>query len=181
MREIILDIGCGDSKHKDAIGLDRRLLAGVNIVCNFEKGLPIRSDSVDKIFSSHTLEHLDDIELFLKEVKRVLKDSGAIAITVPHFSNSLGYSDYTHKRFFGFYTFDYFSSVKNKYWGVPTYVSSEYLLHIESKRLIFRNITFFGKYIESIVNYSDLTAYIYESKLSWFFPCAEIAVLLKKI
>lgn len=45
--------------------------------------------------SSHVLEHIVDIESFLKDAKRALKDTGAFIITVPHFSNSLAYSDYT--------------------------------------------------------------------------------------
>ncbi len=178
-REIVLDIGCGDNKLKNSIGLDIRRLSGVDIICNIEQGLPVKTATIDKIWCYHVLEHMSDIESFLKEGKRVLKDSGSIIITVPHFSNTLAYSDYTHKRFFGFYTFDYFSRLKSKYWSVPTYVSPECLFLIERKKLVFRNITFLGKVIEAFVNWSEWTAYLYESKLSWLLPCSEITVSLK--
>lgn len=49
------------------------------------KGLPIQSDSVDVLYSSHMLEHLDrnEADRFLKEVFRVLRPGGIIRIAVP--------------------------------------------------------------------------------------------------
>ena len=110
-KKIYLDIGCGDNKSKaEAYGLDVLIFSGVDVVCNFEKGLPIKSNIVDAIYSRHTLEHIENLEFLLQEFLRIVKKGGQLHIVVPHFSNSLGYSDYTHKRFFGLYTFDYFSS-----------------------------------------------------------------------
>ena len=180
MKEMVLDIGCGDNKVRGSIGLDVRPCSGVDIVCRFDQGLPLKSESADRIWCRHVLEHMVDLESVLREFSRVLKDSGTIHIVVPHFSNSLAYSDYTHRRFFGFYTFDYFSSKKSKYWGVPSYVSSDEFFCIEQKRLVFRNFSFFGKAMEAVVNYSELTAYIYEAKLSWVVPCFEIIFCLSK-
>lgn len=52
---------------------------------NLKKGIPFSSDSVDVVYHSHFLEHLDkDVaEKFLIEVKRVLKDGGIHRIVVP--------------------------------------------------------------------------------------------------
>jgi predicted SAM-dependent methyltransferase len=49
------------------------------------KGLPISSGSVDVLYSSHMLEHLDKTEakLFLKEARRVLRSGGIIRLSVP--------------------------------------------------------------------------------------------------
>lgn len=124
---------------------------------------------------------MEDLEFILTEFKRILKDSGTIHIVVPHFSNSLAYSDYAHKRFLGYYTFDYFSHHKSRYWGVPTYVSSEKLFSIERKRLVFRNLgRIVGRVVEGIVNRSEFFAYLYEAKFSWVIPCFEIYVCLSK-
>ena len=51
------------------------------------KGIPFGSDSIDVVYHSHVLEHLDkDIaEIFLMEVKRVLKPGGIHRIVVPDF------------------------------------------------------------------------------------------------
>jgi predicted SAM-dependent methyltransferase len=49
------------------------------------KGLPISDGSVDVLYSSHMLEHLDpgEASLFLKEARRVLRPGGTIRLAVP--------------------------------------------------------------------------------------------------
>ena len=57
-----------------------------NIVChNLAHGIPFPSDSVDAVYHSHFLEHLDReaARRFLLEVKRVLKAGGVQRIVVP--------------------------------------------------------------------------------------------------
>lgn len=53
--------------------------------CNVTRGLPFASDSVDVIYSSHMLEHLDREEAsrFIDEAFRVLKRGGHIRLAVP--------------------------------------------------------------------------------------------------
>jgi hypothetical protein len=41
-----LDIGCGAHKHPGELGVDRRSLPGVAVVCDFEQGLPFKEGSV---------------------------------------------------------------------------------------------------------------------------------------
>ena len=49
------------------------------------KHLPLADNSVDNLYSSHMLEHLDrqKAQSFLKEAKRVIKPGGIIRIVVP--------------------------------------------------------------------------------------------------
>ncbi len=49
--DVILDIGCGAHKQPGTIGVDRRRLPGVDVVCDFEHGLPFRDSSVDGAYS----------------------------------------------------------------------------------------------------------------------------------
>ncbi len=53
--------------------------------CNAVKHLPCSDESMDVLYSSHMLEHLDRSEagLFLKEAYRVLKRGAVIRIAVP--------------------------------------------------------------------------------------------------
>jgi len=55
------------------------------MIHNLAKGIPFNSDSVDVVYHSHLLEHLDRnvAEKFLIEVKRVLKPGGIHRIAVP--------------------------------------------------------------------------------------------------
>ena len=93
-------------------------------------------------------------------------------ITVPHFSNALAYSDYTHKRVFGLYSFDYFSRT-TKYKNALCY-TPDINLRILNKRLIFKQMAFLGPIIEWLVNRSELSSHLYESRLAWWIPCYEV-------
>ena len=158
--KIVLDIGCGYNKFSpDAIGVDIHFTPVVDIICDLEKGLPFRSNSIDYIYCSHVLEHINNFEELLEEIYRIVKKNGKIHIVVPHFSNTLAYSDYTHKRFFGYFTFDYFSTKENKYWKVFHY----------------------NKNIKFIFNRNETFSYFYESKLSWTIPCFEIEFILEPV
>jgi len=55
------------------------------LVHDLRKGIPYPESSIDVVYHSHVLEHLDrDIgKSFLKEIKRVLKPSGIVRIVVP--------------------------------------------------------------------------------------------------
>ncbi len=55
------------------------------VVCNLAKGIPFSSDSIDIVYHSHLLEHLDRniAKIFLLEVKRVLKTGGIQRVVVP--------------------------------------------------------------------------------------------------
>jgi SAM-dependent methyltransferase len=59
-----------------------------NVLChNLSSGIPFGSETVDVVYHSHFLEHLDraDALRFLAEVKRVLKPGGIHRIVVPDF------------------------------------------------------------------------------------------------
>jgi len=55
------------------------------VVHNLAKGIPFDTDSIDAVYHSHMLEHLDRevAPKFLMEVKRVLKPGGIQRIVVP--------------------------------------------------------------------------------------------------
>mgnify|MGYP001570662958 CR=1 FL=1 len=55
------------------------------ILHDCRKGIPLDSDSVDYVYSSHFMEHLYRHEVFalLKECHRVLKPSGRIRVVLP--------------------------------------------------------------------------------------------------
>lgn len=179
---VILEIGCGNNKpFPEAIGIDRLKLQGVDIVHDLESGLQfIPDNTVDEISSSHVLEHITDLEFLMKEVHRVLKKGGIHKVTVPHFSSPHYYSDFTHKRFFGLYTFDYFSKLSDQSLKrtVPDFYVS-FHFKVTRRQLHFKtnlsprnilNILF----ASPVFNASNYMKELYEDKFSWMFPCREI-------
>lgn len=57
------------------------------MVYDLSKGIPFEDNSVDVVYHSHLLEHIDrsKVQSFLNEVKRVLKPNGIHRIVVPDF------------------------------------------------------------------------------------------------
>jgi hypothetical protein len=56
---------------------------------------------VGGIYSSHLLEHVDDVPGLVREMLRACRHGARIEAIVPHFSNPLYYSDVIHRRFSG--------------------------------------------------------------------------------
>jgi SAM-dependent methyltransferase len=104
---IRLNLGCGPDIKKGFINVDNMKYPGVDKTFDLEKTpYPFKTGSVDYIYASHVLEHLDDTLKILHEWSRILRTGGIIHIRVPHFSNGFYYNDPTHKKFFGWFTFD---------------------------------------------------------------------------
>ncbi|MCX7927088.1 MAG: class I SAM-dependent methyltransferase, partial [Candidatus Omnitrophica bacterium] len=106
----ILDLGCGNKKTYNAIGIDRFKYPGVDIVADLNfYPWPIKSNSFDKIICRHILEHLDNVVKVMEEIYRISKPNAVIIIEVPHFSHPDAFRDPTHKHYFTFNSFDYFA------------------------------------------------------------------------
>jgi predicted SAM-dependent methyltransferase len=177
---VALDLGCGSSKKLGYIGIDKLPLQGVDIIADMETGLPfLPDDSVDEIYTSHFIEHIDNLELFLRECHRVMKPSGILNIYVPHFSNPYFYSDYTHKRFFGLYTFLYFSDHNNKYKRKVPDFYTDFKFHVIEQKLIFKSPpfylrNFFRQVLQWIFNSSIYMQELYEDVFCYLFACQEL-------
>jgi len=48
------------------------------------ENIPLKDSSVDAVVSFETIEHIEDFNLFLKEIKRVLKKDGFLIISTPN-------------------------------------------------------------------------------------------------
>ncbi len=109
----VLDLGCGEGRHAihcylaapvTVLGVDlnpRDLATAAERLapfaqpedesraCFFQRAdalqLPFADGSIDKIICSEVLEHLPDYESALQEIRRVLKPSGLLAVSVPRF------------------------------------------------------------------------------------------------
>ena len=101
----ILDLGCGKSKVKGAIGLDNIDLPSVDIIHDLLNiPYPIENESYDIIYLRNVIEHfyLDDIEKIFNECFRILVLGGMLYVTVPHAFSVSAFTDPTHKQFFTF-------------------------------------------------------------------------------
>ena len=97
--DLILDIGCGEYKQPGTIGVDRRLLPGVDVVCDFERGLPFKDGSVTAVYSIHSIEHMRDLITFMEELYRVCAPGARVYVRTPYYASRKAFVDPTHVRF----------------------------------------------------------------------------------
>lgn len=112
---IILDIGCGRKKVDGAIGVDFSSMSDADIVLDLNnQPLPFDDNSVDFVYSSHTLEHLslDGFFNVMREAYRVLRPGAQFKIVVPYFTTALNLANPFHNNniCFNEHTFRFFSS-----------------------------------------------------------------------
>lgn len=181
---VIIELGCGQKKKQGRIGIDSVDLPTVDIVTDLEEGLGfLPDDSVDQVHCRSLLEHIEKFENLVGEIVRVLKKDGTAHIFVPHFSNPYYYSDYTHKRFFGLYSFYYFSDHEDQpKRKVPNYYAG-FRIKVVSQRLIFRSalkiINPFKKLFGWLINLNSVLQEYYEENLCYICPCHGIEIVFK--
>lgn len=170
-----IDLGCGDSKRdEESIGVDILSCKGVDVVCDINKGLPFNNNDIDEVYTRHFFEHVDNLFFIMKEVYRVLKPNGRLIVKVPHFAAPTGYSDLTHKRFFGIYSFQCFDPdhPKHSYHQVGDVkfklIEARYSFHYG----------FLSKLFEFIFNRMQAK---YERYLCYIFPPYDIKFILKPV
>lgn len=110
--DTLLDLGCGEGRHcisacllenVTSIGIDRNLNDlgttrsrfkefenpddGRTLALSASDGLalPFADDTFDKVICSEVLEHIPDYFSVLREIDRVLKVGGTLAVSVPRF------------------------------------------------------------------------------------------------
>lgn len=103
-----IDIGCGEQKQSGTIGIDRRRMKGVDVVCDVEEGLPFRARSVEAASIIHTIEHIRDLNGFMEELYRVCRPGAKVYIKTPYYTSREAFVDPTHVRFITDDTFKYF-------------------------------------------------------------------------
>lgn len=81
-----IDLGCGKRKKKGFFGFDMKKDSDADHVCDLSKGIPLADNSVDKIYTSHFLEHLEDYNFMMREMIRVCKNEACIEIILPYYT-----------------------------------------------------------------------------------------------
>jgi len=181
MKKNILDVGCGNRKIPNAIGMD---LKNADINHDLEKfPYPIKANSFDKVYSRHCLEHLEHFEKTIEEFYRITKPKGRIEIIVPFYAAPGAYYP-CHKKFFNYNSFNLFTKSKKE-------LGWEY-----SKvrlRVIEINFNFYAKAIDGPYNWLKKIGFfipeafannfpnIYQRFFGNIFPAYELRFVLQPI
>ncbi|MFA6428755.1 MAG: class I SAM-dependent methyltransferase [Candidatus Buchananbacteria bacterium] len=170
-----IDLGCGYSKRdKESLGVDIVALPGVDVVCDINQGLPFADNEIDEVYSRHFLEHVDDIFFVMKEIYRVIKPDGRVIIKVPYFATPTAYSDLTHRRFFGIYSFQCFD---------PNHAKHDYHQVGDTKfKLVEVKYSFHYGFLSRLFEFVfNKIQNKYERYLCYFFPAYDLRFTLKPV
>ncbi len=171
--QLALDVGCGRNKAKGAIGLDRTLLLGVDVVAEIADGLPFRNNCFSVLYANHVLEHVTNLVHVLSEFERVCCPDAVINIVVPYFTCVGAFGDPTHVRFFTYYTFDFFADNTAKDPERYTWFSS-IRFHIRRRRIGFgRLFRMLG-----IEWWANRFPHVYENFFPYILPARTLTVEL---
>jgi SAM-dependent methyltransferase len=99
-----IDLGCGRNKQPGLIGVDRYLDSGIDLVADIDKPLPFRDDSVDFIFASHVLEHVENLLATIKEVYRICRHGAQMCVVAPYSEQKLNHANPYHRWNFNEHT-----------------------------------------------------------------------------
>ncbi len=185
LERVILDLGCGPVRRRpDWIGVDQLDYESVDLVGEVHDVLRLCPDgTVDEVHSSHFFEHVADLPGLMREIQRVLKSDGTLDVIVPHFSNPYFYSDYTHRHFFGLYSFSYLATDRLLKRGVPSY-QTDLRFELRSIKLIFRSPFRVRHVLKAwlgvLVNSTTWLQEFYEENLCHLLPCYEIEYTLRR-
>lgn len=150
----ILDLGCGDSPYRFLINETSNRYYGVDIYesANFEyqrtdvthfdgQNIPFNDNYFDNIICTEVLEHVQEFQVLINEVNRVLKPGGSALFTIPW---SARYH-YIPNDFFRYtpsaleFIFKEFSSVKITHRGTDITAISSKLMVIYFRNLLPAN------------------------------------------
>ncbi len=185
-RKLRLNLGCGLRRLPGYYNVDRVLLSGVDILADLEEPLSdLPDDSVEAIYCRHTLEHVSRLMELVADLHRVTHHEGRIEVIAPHFSNPYGYSDPTHVRHFGLYSFFYLADEKDQpQRKVPNFYLPQ-RFRVESVRFNLLRTSLVDRLIRAIlqpvINRGVGWLDWYERRLCRLWPVDDIHYLLRPV
>ncbi len=165
----ILDIGCGNRKEKGAIGVDINPDTEADVIHDLNIfPYPFKDNEFDLLICHDILEHLENTIKVMEEIHRIAKPNAIVKIRVPHYACWWGWSDPTHKRLFGPFSFDHFLEKK------PHQHYTKAIFKLISRRIDFHRI-FKWTLIEFLANKFPVR---YEQFFAYFFRPQNISISL---
>jgi len=111
----ILDLGCGTSKTRGAIGIDIIPITGVDAVVDLRRyPYPFPSNTFSEIYILDVIEHLPDTIRVMEELYRIALPEALIYVRVVNWNHRYSAMDPTHLGLFTENSFDFFGKRKGR-------------------------------------------------------------------
>lgn len=186
-RPVRIDLGCGPRPREGFYAVDHLPLSGVDVVADLNKPLGwLPDDSVEYLYSSHVMEHIQEFLPLMKEIHRVTRAGGTVEILTPHFSNVYALSDPTHIRFFGLYSMNYFVALEDQpaLRKVPAFYSDA-RFRMRSLRIEFYTLSpldkILGPLFERLFNRSFRLQDLYERRFSRLWHAYQLRYIMEPV
>ncbi len=156
-----LNIGCGRKPMPDAVNLDISDRVGADVVHDLNQApWPFEAGTFDEIHAYDVLEHVADVPAVLDEIHRIARAGAVVHITLPHFSSANAFTDVTHRHWFGWHSFDPFSTDH----ALAHYAAARF-------RMRQRRISFYRSVANVVVfRLANRWPDAYERRWAWMFP-----------
>jgi SAM-dependent methyltransferase len=168
----VLNLGCGRKPVAGAVNVDATPEVGADVVCDLNRRpWPFPSDHFREVLAYDVVEHLDEVVAVFEEIHRVCRDGATVRLTVPHYSSPEAFTDPTHRHFFAYTTFEYFTEASE----LSYYTRARF-------RLRTRNIIFMPTLVNKLVwRLANRFPARYERSWAWIFPAWFLSVELEVV
>ena len=134
----ILDLGCGNKKIPDSIGVDNNPNTNADVIHDLNVfPYPFPNNEFDEVHCDSILEHLDNFFQVMEEIHRITASGGVVYVKVPYYTSFDAFTDPTHRHFFTSRSFDYFREdyIYNYYTKVRFVVEDIHLTFLKLRQL----------------------------------------------
>jgi SAM-dependent methyltransferase len=157
----VLNLGAGKKRRPDAVNVDLVTATNPELVWDLNQfPWPLPSNHFHEVVASDVLEHLDNLIAIMEEIHRVSAPGAVVRITVPHYSSANAFRDPTHRHYFSWFGFHYFTG-ENQW---------EFYTRCRFRR---RNtqLVFYPSLINKVVwRLANRFPEAYENRWAWIFP-----------
>jgi len=101
-----LNVGCGFRPFSGYVNLDYDEMVHPDVVRSVDDGLPFDDNKFNEVYTSHVIEHITDVFLFMSEIWRVTEKGGKVTIICPNGHNMFSSIEPDHKRQISWRYFD---------------------------------------------------------------------------
>ncbi len=164
----VLHLGCGHNLIAGAVNVDVRAGVGADVVHDLnQRPWPFPDNRFAAVIATHVIEHLHDTVAVMEEIHRVCRHGATVKIVTPHFSSPSAFTDPSHCRYFGYYSFHFFTGEDpNAFGDPPRFRRRKTRLVVTPMRLrIFNRIG---------VGLANWNPQRYERRFVVFFPAVEV-------
>jgi len=106
----ILNLGSGRKQHEGAFNVDLVPDTNPQLVWDLNSlPWPLPDDHFQEVLAYDVIEHLDNLVAVMEEIHRVCAPGAVVRITLPHYSCANAFTDPTHRHYFSWFSFHYFT------------------------------------------------------------------------